>query len=150
MLKTANMPADYPRDISFADGREHVLVMAHHYIVAAVWADAPEGTHPRATLATWKKAYADCLAFLESLPAGIVAEIPEEYGAHPDCGNRHPIYAAMGHDLWLTRTGAGVGFWDRDALEGEWAGSTVGDTLTKHADSMGDPNAEFYRGWLYL
>jgi len=43
----------------------------------------------------------------------------------------------IGHDLFLTRNGHGVGFWDRDLGE-------VGDKLTKLAEAMGP--AEFYVG----
>jgi hypothetical protein len=37
----------------------------------------------------------------------------------------------LGHDLWLTRNGHGVGFWDRDLGD-------LGDLLTDLADLMGE------------
>lgn len=41
----------------------------------------------------------------------------------------------LGHDLWLTRNGHGVGFWDRGLGE-------LGSDLTKAASAMGEQ-------WLY-
>lgn len=45
--------------------------------------------------------------------------------------------AQAGHDLWLTRNGHGVGFWDRDIGD-------VGDTLTTLAEKEGP--ADLYAG----
>jgi hypothetical protein len=129
---------------------ERVEVMARHYIIAAIWADAPEGTHPRATKQAMGAAHRDCLTFCHQAGPDLLREVmrahADGYGAHPDCGTEHPVFAAMGHDLWLTRNGHGVGFWDRDALkEGD-----LGDRRSDVARAMGAHEPEFYRGWLYL
>ena len=65
------------------------------------------------------------------------------YGSHPDAGSAE---AAFGHDLWLTTRGHGIGFWDRDELEADG----LGDRLTEACERFGEPQPQFYRGWLYL
>jgi len=47
--------------------------------------------------------------------------------------------AQIGHDLWLTRNGHGVGFWDRPEIYGV----DNARTLTLMARAMGEHNAEF-------
>lgn len=54
-------------------------------------------------------------------------EIPEVQEAIKECSLEG---SEVGHDLWLTQNGHGVGFWDRDLGE-------HGDTLTEHADKFG-------------
>lgn len=49
-----------------------------------------------------------------------------------------------GRDFWFTRQGHGVGFWDRDQLDG-----TLGDKLSAAARSFGESYVEIYRGWIY-
>lgn len=119
--------------------------VAKHYLIAAIWTDCPEGTHPRATTATEAEAFRQCKAFIDS-NLGLFNAAMEcadaGYGAHPDAGSAE---AAFGHDLWLTRRHHGAGFWDRNELP-----SALGDALTDAAHAMGEPNYEFYRGWLYL
>lgn len=127
-------------------GMGQVRIIANHFLIAAVWADAPEGTRPRITKASREAAEGFALAFLNMAdPADIkvCAEAPG-YGAHPDAGSP---WAAIGHDLWLTCRGHGVGFWDRDELTRD-----VGQRLTKAAKRMGDPMnwCEFYGGWLHM
>lgn len=46
-----------------------------------------------------------------------------------------------GHDLWLTRNGHGVGFWDRGLGE-------VGDRLTEAAEALGNCDAYVGDDWL--
>ncbi len=125
---------------------EQIAVMAKHYVIAAIWAECPEGTHPRATAAAHAHALKVCTAFAELAgPLLEEAATRDGYGAHPDCGTVHPAYAAAGHDLWLTSQGHGVGFWDREPLQ---AGH-LGERLSKPAKHF-PVAAEFYRGWLYL
>lgn len=127
--------------------QDQIRVMADHYIIAAIWADCPEGTHPRATRQAQDHALQVCTAFaIAAGPALEEAATRDGYGAHPDCGNTHPAYAAAGHDLWLTSQGHGVGFWDRDPLE---AGG-LGDRLSAVAKQFSGTYAEFYCGWLYF
>lgn len=125
-------------------------VMARHYCIAAIWADCEESTHPRPTKAALETARRRCKRFVELIgPLFDQAMQCEDYGTHPDCGTIEPKCAAMGHDLYLTCAGHGVGFWDRKELEA----NGLGDKLTAFCGwrgPMGEPNAEFYRGWLYF
>lgn len=122
---------------------------AAHLIIAAIWADKPEGTDPRATNAAKVSALAYVRAFVAAHPdlcAAAMERAGDGYGAHPDCGKAGAA-AAFGHDLYLTACGHGVGFWDRDEL----AADDLGDRLTEavQADAF-HIDATFYRGWLYL
>jgi hypothetical protein len=121
-------------------------ILAKHYLIAAIWADAPDGTHPHAPAATVAKAERLAWEFLEMIgPDAIAAMEESDYGSHPDCGDDRPWLAAAGHDLWLTSQGHGVGFWDRSELPGE-----LGQQLTAYAERFRGIYPEFYRGWFYL
>lgn len=120
--------------------------VADHYIKAAIWADAPEGTKPRATVATEREAFNICKRFIDrNLPLfnEAMERASNGYGAHPDAGSAE---AAFGHDLWLTTRDHGVGFWCRDELES----NDLGDRLSTACREFGEPSYEFYRGWFYL
>lgn len=131
---------------------EQISVVAKHYIIAAIWADAPEGTHPKATKESKVEAFRQCEKFVAD--CGPLFDEAMEcfergYGAHPDAGSAE---AAFGHDYWLTRQGHGTGFWDRTELEiypvGE-EGDSLGSRLTdlcKHKEAQ----YEFYNGWFHL
>lgn len=128
-------------------------VMAKHYVIAAIWADCPEGTHPRATRKALAIAHNRCERFLGLIGPDMLASVRERhsegYGTHPDCGDVAPVFAAMGHDLYLTSAGHGVGFWDRDELEPK----DLGDKLSAFCGwgkAIGEPGTDFYRGWLYF
>lgn len=132
------------------DKTNPVHVVAEHYLIAAVWADAPEGTRPRVTAQATEKARRIAWQFLEiigpdTLKACEDAYRENGYGSHPDCGDPLPWCAAMGYDLWLTSQGHGAGFFDRDELPAE-----LGQRLTKDAGKFSGIYPEFYRGWLYL
>jgi hypothetical protein len=110
--------------------------LAQHFIIAALWSSVDDDGTPlddsrwslvrkdRDTLTNlakdWGRKHAALLLELE----GVASETG--YGSHPDCGSVSPIYAAAGHDLWLTSQGHGVGFWDRGLGE-------LGDRLSKAA-----------------
>lgn len=124
-----------------------VETMAKHYLIAALWADCPEGTHPRATKQAQAQARETCAKFI-GLIANLIPEILDcpAYWAHPDCDGKPE--AAIGHDLYLTSAGHGVGFWDRDALPKE-----LGDKLSAFCGwrkAIPEPEVSFYRGWMYL
>lgn len=132
---------------------QQLNTVCHHFIIAALWADCPESTHPRATRQTEQNARRVCEAFIKTNRAlfdEAMGRSSAGYGAHQDAGSQA---AAFGHDLWLTMQGHGVGFWDRDALEnldGE-TGETLGEKLTAACEPYAHKlNPEFYRGWLYL
>lgn len=123
-----------------------IETMKKHYLIAALWADAPEGTRPRITKQAGAQALKTCRCF-----AGLIAQhwpaILEctEYGSHPDAGS---IEAALGHDLWLTSRGHGAGFWDRDELTPELR--EVLSALCGWRKAIPEPEPTFYRGWMYL
>lgn len=120
--------------------------VARHYIIAALWADADEGTHPQVPAKTRADALTICKAFIERHPdlfAAAMQRAADGYGAHPDAGGPE---GAFGHDLWLTTRGHGCGFWDRDELDAD----DLGRKLTDAGKAFGEPAYEFYRGWFYL
>jgi hypothetical protein len=124
---------------------EQISEVAKHYILAAIWADAPEGTQPRASQETQEEAFRQCAKFIMEcgpLFDAAMARFERGYGTHPDAGSAE---AAFGHDFWLTRQGHGVGFWDRKEL-----GKELGQALTDAAHARREANYEFYRGWFYL
>jgi hypothetical protein len=126
--------------------------VTRHFIIAALWADSPEGTSPRAPSATQEKARKFCAAFIaknETLFNEAMARGELGYGSHPDAGSPE---AAFGHDLWLTIGGHGVGFWDRSELDSDSPEvESLGDRLTTACESYRYKiEPEFYRGWLYI
>ena len=130
-------------------------VMARHYLIAALWADCEEGTHPRETRQARAYALDACRAFVAAIGPlfdEAMARHAEGYGKHSDCGNDEPACAAMGHDLWLTSRGHGTGFWGRDAL----ARGDLGERLSSFCgwrakgNGPGEPCAYQYRGWFYI
>ena len=124
-------------------------IVARHYVIAALWADCEDGTHPRETREAIKKAERLAWEFLEIIGPDVLAQIEAShgngYGMHPDCGTDRPWLAAVGHDLWLTSQGHGVGFWCRDELP-----DRLSALLTEAAKRFSGIYADFYRGWLYF
>ena len=118
-------------------------ILAHHFIVAAIWADAPEGTNPRPTKQAVNHAKRRAWEFLEIVGPEMLETIAPAYWAHPDCGGS--IYGALGHDLWLTSQGHGAGFWDRNTLTQHQR-----DTLSEVARRFRGVYPECHRGWLYF
>lgn len=80
----------------------------------AVWADSEEGTRPRVT-DQLQGVGMSLAAYLAQLQPAAVGEAIKRQGLQQ-----------FGHDLFLTASGHGAGFWDRRELE---AGD-IGDTLT--------------------
>lgn len=116
-----------------------------HFLIAAVWADAQEGTHPRIPRETRAEATLFVCSFLGAYPELCEAALKnDDYGTHPDAGS---AAAAFGHDLFLSARGHGVGFWSRDEL---------GDTGEALAAALRNEWRRWYlevdqsRGWLYL
>lgn len=134
---------------------KQIEVMARHYLIAALWADADEGTHPRVTRQARAYALNACRAFVAAIGPLFDEAIEREsegYGAHPDCGNDEPACAAMGHDLWFTSRSHGTGFWDRDALARDDLGARLSWFCGWRAKNGGpaEPYAHQYRGWFYI
>lgn len=121
--------------------------IAEHFIIAAIWADAPEGTRPRATRSARDAARAYVERFTSAYP-DICAAVHDcdDYGWHR--GTRDAA-AAFGHDLYLTARGHGAGFWDRDALQHDDLGNRITAELRRDWRRW-YCEPEFYRGWLYF
>lgn len=131
--------------------------VARHFIIAAIWADAEEGTHPRASAATLHTAREFCAAFIGA-HAGLFAAAMNApgYGSHPDAGSNA---AAFGHDLYLTAAGHGIGFDDRDALafsldeDDDTDENTLGQMLARVVRKewrRWHVETSQYRGWFEL
>lgn len=124
-------------------------IVAKHYLIAAAWADAPEGSRPRPPRDTIRRANRLAWLFLELIGAEAVDQVRDAhesgYGTHPDCGRDRPWLAAMGHDLWLTSQRHGVGFWDREVLP-----KPLRDRLTLASRRFENIGMHCYRGWIYL
>lgn len=121
--------------------------IADHFVIAAIWADAPEGTTPRAARSARNAARAYVERFTSAYPELCAAVLNHAaYGWHD--GTRDSA-AAFGHDLYLTARGHGTGFWDRDALQVDNLGDRISAPLRDdHVRWYCEP--EFYRGWLYF
>jgi hypothetical protein len=50
-----------------------------------------------------------------------------------------------GIDLWFTRQGHGVGYWERDELKADG----LGDGLSDASKKLGEAYVEVSRGWIY-
>lgn len=126
-----------------------IQTVAKHFVIAAIWSDAEEGTQPRPNNETHRVAFGICKAFIDAnndLFNEAMERAQAGYGAHPDAGSAE---AAFGHDLWLTSQGAGVGFWDRKELED----GDLGDRLTAALKTFQETiniDHEQYRGWFYI
>lgn len=143
----------FPEFARTAQESEEIETIARHYIIAALWADAPEGTNPRATAQAVRFARDVATRFYDRIGPDVMARIRTEaydagYGKHSDCGDVAPWCAALGHDLYLSTSGHGVGFFDRMFLP---------DDLREYLSSLcgwgtefPEPQIEFYRGWMYI
>lgn len=133
--------------------------IARHYLIAAIWADAEEGTSPGITRQAQAAAEQLAREFVARIGLQLFRATLDAYtaaGLRPDCEGE-PC-AAFGHDLYLTLEGHGVGFWDRDALNvcydnnvlslGELLSAACEGNPWECAHSYG--LLEFYRGWVYL
>jgi hypothetical protein len=106
----------------------HTRTISNAYLEAIAFTDCGPDD-PERSDATWSEAiftHADeaVLLYLRRLPDGVLNEVSQAV----DDG--HYSWDQFGHDLWFTRNGHGVGFWDRGLGQ-------LGDTLTDHAHAMG-------------
>ncbi len=112
------------------------------YVEAALWSSTDDDGEPldknydQADIApeTLAKMRADCAAFLNHRLGGCLIDIAERLQAEGKyhCPGRCGVTEYAGHDFFMTRNGAGVGFWE----EGDWP-KGMGDTLTETAKSFG-------------
>ncbi len=125
---------------------QQLRTIAHHYLQAAIWANAPEGTNPRATKSAEEKALADCTAFVIAcgdLFEQAMACKENGYGAWGQVASPE---AAFGHDFFFERNGHGVGFWDRDELP-----QALRDALSELCDKyFPETYIDIANGWFYL
>lgn len=117
-------------------------VMARHYLIAALWTQEEDLKGSTDLSAEAKEtARSECAEFLKrAQPLLKAVGEARGYGSHPDCGTEYPTFAAMGHDLWLTRNRHGCGFWDRTELCAVQLAkdSNLGDSLSDVAREMGE------------
>lgn len=125
---------------------QKISEFVHHYLVAALWSShdyrndedsseydpehsgenmddsySPEDASPQTLAEAWK----DVVSFVnECTRQGIDLSL---YGGNHQWSN----LAQHGHDLWLTRCGHGIGFWDRGYGE-------AGQKMSKIARLMGN------------
>lgn len=95
---------------------QQLNIIARHFLIAAIWAEAPEGLEVQwtASAAATTRARAFVEAFCVRYPVTVRLMLARPgYGAHPDAGSPE---AALGHDLYLTCAGHGAGFGDRQEL----------------------------------
>lgn len=83
------------------------------------------------TALTKAQAHAACRNFLAAAGACV--------GFAPVDGLADLDPAQLGHDLWLTRNGHGVGFWDRPGIYGQ----ANAELFTRLAKAMGAHDADF-------
>lgn len=118
---------------------EQILEVTQGYIAAMLWStgdgeenESYEGFELSDEANT--KAYQICFKFVfENLKDCqlFIEQYQPKYGCN--------VYECLGHDLWLTSAGHGVGFWDRDLGE-------LGDRLTEASQKfaiecyLGDDN----------
>jgi hypothetical protein len=115
-----------------------------HYIKAALWESSADGNGNSFQDAgydltdfapeTLSQMATDCRDFQQANP-DLLAAAYERYG--PGEGDYAPV-ARAGHDLWLSRVGAGAGFWDRDELEEDGIGQKLDDAAKamRHVETL--------------
>lgn len=124
---------------------QQIDTIVKHFIIAAIWADCPEGTRPRETKAAIQGARNFVTRFVTRHVGLTQAALAcDGYGSHPDAGSPE---ASFGHDLYLTSAGHGAGFNDRTEL-GIW-GEKLSDVIRAEWREW-HCEVTFYRGWLYL
>ena len=93
-------------------------------------------------------AYIECIDFTDSEALESAESFSEQAkaSARDSCAEflRHysesaPQFdaAQLGHDLWLTRNGHGVGFWDRPEIYG----ATLADEYSRYSEFVGAQDA---------
>lgn len=144
-----------------ADRARTLAYVVSGYLEAAAWADAPENSRARFTKAARAEAARDVADFVAAC-GPLFAQAVDAPGYSPE---------RFGRDFWLTRSGHGAGFWDRDELseapesvptakdrdgrEYLPQGGTLGDVLSAIAYGTNSnisrfayPSLYAWRGWL--
>ena len=114
-----------------------IEAMTQAYIAAIYFTETGDDGQPAADaeLSVLSKLQANqaCRNFLQAIQS------------HPDVQDHLLDVTQMGHDLWFTRNGHGVGFWDRpaDTYGTDLAGGELSDWFTALAHAMGAHEVEF-------
>lgn len=118
----------------------YIDTMTAAYIEAIYFTETGDGNQPDADAELEPidraQAYIDCRNFYWAVTGNLGLAINANF----------IDWSQAGHDLWLTRNGHGVGFWDRsDATyeAPEWDGSVLKHTLTAIARAMGGHDVTF-------
>lgn len=131
----------------------NIETLIQHYIVAALWSTIDEdvyddGNGPDDSLdarfdasdiaySAMESIRCDCARFVAKAEA---AGLIYRYIANaPDGVGEWSAAARFGHDFWLERVGAGVGFWDREYLP-----DGLGDALSDLCKEFGE--TDIYAG----
>jgi len=103
-----------------------------HYLIAALWSSThPDTERPLDDDHDASDIHGSAVAASRADVARFVASLDDLDLTPYDEATGHPLDEMLGHDLWLTRNGHGVGFWDRGA-------GPVGLQLTTLAQAMGE------------
>lgn len=131
---------------------EIIRSIASGIIQCAIFTDKPEGSSPRVTKQAVQTAESIAAQFVGIIGADILNQATDAY----DWVNvERPEFTpaqCVGHDVWFTVRGHGVGFWDRDFLKRDSYGEdvTLCQQLTESCAKLRHVEPVFYRGWLYL
>lgn len=120
--------------LSYTTTKQGVIIMSYidnmkaAYLEAAYWTDAEQSefNNPELTDLFVSEAWSACRNFVYGM-------------ASMDIDYTRFNADQVGHDLWLTRNGHGVGFWDRPEIYGK----QLSKALTAMAKAQGEHYADF-------
>jgi hypothetical protein len=125
---------------------EIIRAISKGIIQCCIFADKPEGSNPRVTRQAWQAAEAMASKFVGIIGADLLDQAVEAYGGEYGGSYRDTALRYIGHDIWFTMRGPGVGFWDRSFLDV----NNLGQQMTEACAKLRHVEPTFYRGWLYL
>ena len=130
--------------------RETIVSLASGIIQCAIFADKPEGTNPRVTRQAKRAAESIASEFIGIIGDDLLNQAMDAYRGEYVGSYRDTALWSIGHDVWFTAHGHGVGFWDRDFLKRDRYGEdiTTGEQLTEACAKLPHVESVFYRGWL--
>jgi len=134
---------------------EIIRAIAAGIIQCALFADRPEGSNPRVTRQAKQAAESMASEFVGIIGDDLLNQAADAYRGEYG-GSYHDTalwsIGPIGHDVWFTAHGHGVGFWDRKELKFDCDGDTINlaDRLTEACAKLRQVEPTFYRGWMYL
>ena len=105
-----------------------LTTITQHYIAALYFTDTGDSDQPPADTPLSAVARRSCEAACKTALAAVPPDLLPLVVANAE---------QFGQDLWLTRNGHGVGFWDRPEIWGDEAGQV----FTAIADALGTSDA---------